>query len=283
MTDRQQEQIALHALGALTPEEARLLEGEWRYDARLREEHAELQDTAAEIARLLPEEAPPEELRAQLLKKLKAHRRAGVTPFTAPLRLLKSPWVAWAAAAAIAVAAAGLWTSNRQLEKRVTTLVQSEAAAHGNTKEMQDRESALKNQVAQADSKISAMLQEIEALKKGFEVKRVEVAMLRASVKKYEEGEVMVVWDQDKQEGLIKLSHMPPAQTAKDYQLWVFCSNQATPVNAGVVQVNDKGEAVIPFKPTKHIGRATRFALSLEKQGGVQEVEGQVILASAVQ
>ena len=281
MTDRQQEQIALHALDALTPEEVRLLESEWRYDPRLREEHAELADVAAELARLLPPETPPAEVREQLLATLKRKRRAKVTPISVAMGVVRSPWIAWAAAAVIAVSAAGLWTANRELSNRVTTLVKSEVAAQGEVAEARKQQEQLKSQVAEADGKYSKLLTEAEQLRKGIAVASMEVAMLRASVKRYEEGEVLVVWDQSKQEGLIKLAHMPTVQPGKDYQLWVICKQQRAPVNAGVVKVDEKGEATVIFHPVKHIAEVAKFAVSLEKEGGVPEVEGPVILASS--
>lgn len=280
MTDRQQEQIALHALEALTPEEVRLLESEWRYDARLREEHAELAEVAAEIAHLLPSETPPADVREELLATLKRQRRAKITPLSVAGKVVKSPWVAWAAAAAIAVSAAGLWTANRELSNRVTTLVQSEVAAKDEAIEAKSRQAELSTQVADADTRYAKLLTETEQLRKGIAVASMEVAMLRASVKRYEEGEVLVVWDQSKQEGLIKLAHMPAVQPGKDYQLWVICKQQRNPVNAGVVKVDENGEATVVFHPAKRIAEVAKFAVSLEKEGGVPEVEGPVILAS---
>jgi cell division protein FtsB len=280
MTDRQQEQIALHALDALTPEEVRLLEGEWRYDARMREEHAELAEAAAEIVHLLPPETPPAEVREQLLATLKRQRRAKVTPMTVASRVVRNPWIAWAAAAAIAVSAAGLWTANRELNNRVTTLVKSETAAQGEVADARKARDELKTQIADADTRYTKLSSEAEQLRKGIAVASMEVSMLRASVKRYEEGEVLVVWDQSKQEGIIKLAHMPTAQPGKDYQLWVFCKQQRTPVNAGVVRVDEKGEASVIFHPVKHIAEVAKFAVSLEKEGGAPEVEGPVILAS---
>src|SRR4051812_39356663 len=105
MTGHQEEMCALHALRMLSPEEVRLLESESRYDARLRETLEEFEETAAEIARLLPEEAPPEELRSQLMARLKDRTRANAKPLISPVRLIRSPLLAWAAAIALSVVA----------------------------------------------------------------------------------------------------------------------------------------------------------------------------------
>lgn len=282
MTDRQEEMIALHALSTLTPEEVRLLESEARYDARLREALAEFQDSAAEIARLLPEEAPPEEARAELLAALKIHARGQGGGFASPFRLLRSPLVAWAAAAAVAVVAAGLWASRRQLDQRVLALTQSETAAQGEVAEARAAKAGLEKQVADANAKASGLEVELDRVKQSFKLASMEVACLRSGLKRYEEGLATVVWDQEKQEGLLKLEHMPSAQANKDYQLWVICKECQHPVSAGVVKVGADGVTTLTFKPSHRIAKALKFAISVEDQGGVPEksADGPIILAS---
>lgn len=282
MTDRQEEMLALHALRTLTPEEVRLLESESRYDARLREALGEFEDTAAELARLLPEEAPSAELRTQVLASLKAHARTNVVSFASPLRLLRSPMVAWAAAAAIAIVAVGLWTGRRQLDQRVKALTLSETAAQGDVAKARAAQLESEKQLADASSKASGLALELERVKQSFELSRMEVATMRSSLKRYEEGTALVVWNQEKQEGLLKLEHMPSVQANKDYQLWVICKECQHPVSAGVIKVGADGVTTITFKPSHRIVKALKFAISVEAQGGVPEksADGPIILAS---
>src|SRR4051812_47313522 len=128
MTGHQEEMCALHALRMLSPEEVRLLESESRYDARLRERLEEFEETAAEIARLLPEEAPPEELRVQLLARVKERARGNAMPLITPFRLIRSPIVAWAAAIALSVAAYSMWKRSHALDGEIVALKQSESS-----------------------------------------------------------------------------------------------------------------------------------------------------------
>ena len=281
MTDHQEEMLALHALRTLTPEEVRLLQSESRYDARMRETLEEFEDVAAEIARLVPEEAPPEELRAQLLTRLKVHARGNVTPFSTPFRLLRSPVIAWAAAAVIAVGAVGLWTKNVQLDKRVVALTQSETDAQGQVKAARDAQSDLQKQVADATSKISSLNGELENVKQSFAASNMKLAMLQSSLARYEGTRTAVAWNQEKQEGLLKIENMPEVPVNKDYQLWVICKQCQHPVNAGVVKVTADGTTSITFKPIKHIAEPLKFAISVEAQGGAAETPaGQIIFAS---
>lgn len=280
MTERQEEQAALHALSALSAEEARLLQGEWRYDARMREEFAELEDAAAQVALLLPPDEGAAELRSGVLAALKAHRRAKSSLLAVPLRLVKSPWVAWAAAAAIALAALGTWTRNWQLGRRVSALINSETAAQAAVVSAGELQRELEKKLADATAKAESLKGELEKINQGYALTRMELAMLKSSSKRYEYGEVLVVWNQEKQEGMIELKNMPPPLPNKDYQLWVICKQQRAPVNAGVIKVDAQGVGRVAFKPVKPIAELAKFAISLEKEGGAPEVTGQIVLAS---
>jgi anti-sigma-K factor RskA len=111
-----------------------------------------------------------------------------------------------------------------------------------------------------------------------------ELAVLRATSpnSRYTEGSAAVVWNQDKQEGILKIENMPGVQATKDYQLWVICKQCNHPVNAGVVKVEADGTTSITFKPTEHIAQALKFAISVEEKGGVakKSPDGPIILAS---
>jgi anti-sigma-K factor RskA len=273
MTDHQEEMLALHAVRTLTPEEVRLLESESKYDARMRETLEEFEETAAEIARLLPEEAPPPEMRSQILSELKAHVRGNVTPFTVPLRILRSPFVAWAAAAAIAVAAVSQWNRNRQFDQTIAALSQSDAAAQKAAEKARADMQAVERRLADMTAKNSDLTAELKRVNAEFAVANMQVAMLRSvsGVKRYDEATSLVVWNQEKQEGLLKLENMPAVQPNKDYQLWIICKQCQHPVSAGVVKVNNQGVTTITFKPSNHIAQALKFAISIEEQGGVPE------------
>jgi anti-sigma-K factor RskA len=284
MTDHQEEMLALHAMRTLTPEEVRLLESESRYDPRMRETLEEFEETAAEIARLLPEDAPPENSRSQILAQVKARARGNVVPFSAPFRLFRSPIVAWAAAAVIAFGAFGLWKQNHQLDQRAASLAQSEATAKASADKARAEEQDLVKKLADADTRISDLSHQVQDLNSKLGVKNMELAVLRATSanSRYAEGTAAVVWNQEKQEGILKIENMPGVQASKDYQLWVVCKQCKHPVSAGVVKVDADGTTSITFKPTEHIAEALKFAISVEEKGGVpvKSETGPIILAS---
>jgi anti-sigma-K factor RskA len=50
------------------------------------------------------------------------------------------------------------------------------------------------------------------------------------------------------------------------------------PVDAGIVRVDSTGFAKVDFKPVTEVTDASKFALSVEKEGGVPKGEGPIVL-----
>ena len=81
-----------------------------------------------------------------------------------------------------------------------------------------------------------------------------------------------VRWSQAEQGGLMRLTGLAPNDPAESqYQLWIFDADrdERYPVDGGVFDVPASGKAVVPFAPRVPVGRATLFAVSVERPGGV--------------
>jgi anti-sigma-K factor RskA len=153
---------------------------------------------------------------------------------------------------------------------------------------------ALQQQLAKVEASNQSYQQELAKRAKANEDLKVElahlikvndsaqmqIATLQSTVKEYKQGVAVVVWNSEKQEGILRLEKMPPVDSNKDYQLWVVDPKQVKPVNAGIVKVDEQGFAKVQFKPTIDVSKADKFALSVEKKGGVPQNEGPIILLS---
>ncbi len=282
MTDRQEEQAALYALRMLNPEEAQAFEAEMQRDGALRELVVSLEMTSAEMALLMPHEAAPPDLRAQIMSEVKSSRRAGAAvPHHDTFRMIASPWLAWAAAIALAVGSFSLWNEKERLQEKVAALTQSESVAQQQVITSTSRYESVEKQVETAHQKMVGLTAEITRLNQTNVLARMEVATLRSSISSYENGVAVIVWDNEKQEGKLKLEKMPPVQANKDYQLWVVDKQNPTqPVSAGVVKLSPDGTATMSFKPVEPVSSATAFALSVEAEGGIprKTEEGPIVL-----
>ena len=122
---------------------------------------------------------------------------------------------------------------------------------------------------ARSSRRTRSVTGEVDRLQKVNALARMEVAQLKTTLKRFDEGVAVVVWDSEKQEGKLRLDKMPPITPAKDYQLWVIDKKKPAPVNAGVVRVDPRGSVVFTFKPVEPVTDVAKFALSIEKQGGI--------------
>lgn len=277
MTDRQEEQAALYALHTLDEHEKRILQSEMKVDARLREAVAEFEEASAELAHLLPVEAPPPELKDRLMAEIRRNRRSNVILGTV-FGLVRSPWVAWAAAACLAIGVFQLQQGKKNVAAQIPALAASEEAARQELLAAQEAQKALEARLQAETEKTSSLSDEVVRLKESNAVSKMEVATLRSSLKRYEEGVAVVVWDSNAQQGQLKLEKMPPVLPNKDYQLWVIDKGRSTPVDGGIVKVNDRGRATVTFKPALPITDVSKFAISVEKEGGVPVGEGPIIM-----
>lgn len=86
-----------------------------------------------------------------------------------------------------------------------------------------------------------------------------------------------VVWSDKSQSGYMRFRGLKPNDpTVEQYQLWIFdeARNAEHPVDGGVFDLaaaegNEAGETVIPINAKLPITKATLFAITVEKPGGV--------------
>jgi anti-sigma-K factor RskA len=138
----------------------------------------------------------------------------------------------------------------------------------------------LKGRMTEATKSTNSLKQEIARLSRANSTALTQIAMLQATVSEYKQGVAVVVWNPEKQEGILKLEKMPQLDSARDYQLWVVDPAHPKPISAGVVRVNNDGFAKVDFKPVIDIDNAKNFAISVEKAGGVKDNEGPIVLLS---
>ena len=121
---------------------------------------------------------------------------------------------------------------------------------------------------------------EIVDLQSKNDVCQMQVAMLDSMSGKPQQGIAVVIWDPSTQTGVLKGEDMPRPAANQDYQLWAVDSRHPQPVNAGVFNVDDKGVAKAMFKPAQPVNGQCKFAVSIERKGGVPQHEGPIVMGS---
>lgn len=89
----------------------------------------------------------------------------------------------------------------------------------------------------------------------------------------------IVVWDAEQETGLLAVPHLPAIAADQDYQLWVYDPAYPTPVNGGVIAMQEEGGATLAFKPVQPVKQVVRFAITVENKGGATRGEGPVVLS----
>lgn len=90
-----------------------------------------------------------------------------------------------------------------------------------------------------------------------------------------------VVWSQDRQAGVMRLSGLPRNDPSREqYQLWIFDAGQEHPVDGGVFDVTGD-EMLVPIDAKLRVQEPTLFAVTVEKPGGVVVSDQQRIVLVA--
>lgn len=299
MDEQHEELAALHALRALDDSEQSALEIELARDAEFEKLALELEDTVAAMAAVAPAANPPAHLKTAIMEKIRERASAKKLSPATSSSTTRFQALSWGIAAVLAAGCFWLWNERTQLAQQVAAMTEVEAEARQQLITVRDERDSLdqKNaetarQLAQLTSQLDFLRQnnqltqqqvvtltrEITELRKKDAFAQVQIATLKTTVDAYKQGVAVVVWDSEKHQGVLKLEKMPPVEAGKDYQLWVVDPKNPSPVNAGVVQVDAQGFAKVDFKPVVDVSEAAKFALSVERKGGVPNNEGPIVL-----
>jgi len=254
MIDERHEELAsLYVLDLLEAAERAAFEQELRSSQELAGLVRELEVSAAALGSSITPVAPPARVKAAILDEIKLPGESEkVVPF------VRSSVIAWALAAGFALLA-GIETKER---------------LNMYDQYMQTRSASVK--LAQEKNQLQT---EIAKLESENHFSQLKIATLGALVDTYAKGSVVVLWDEQKQTGVIKVTNMPPPAADRDYQLWVVDSTYPQPVSAGIFRVEASGMVRAEFHPVKPIHKATTFAISIEQKGGVPQHKGPIIMA----
>jgi anti-sigma-K factor RskA len=144
-------------------------------------------------------------------------------------------------------------------------------------------------QGASLRSQLAAQAGHINELMASAELARTESADLRQTVAKLRESNRLAtfrialldsllaaapktiavsVWDNERQDGVFIVRNLKPLPSDEDYQLWIIDPKYPSPVDAGVFQVDAKGNVREDFRAKLPIQTANQFAVTIERKGG---------------
>lgn len=78
-----------------------------------------------------------------------------------------------------------------------------------------------------------------------------------------------IVWSNSAQKGFVTFRGLPVNDKNKEtYQLWIFDKNRKNPVSAGIFDVTQTGEIIVPLNSALPIQEPIMFGVTAEKPGG---------------
>lgn len=245
ISEEQQDQAALHALGLLPADEAERLERAMDADVELRNLVRDLRDAAAALTHGLPDVAPPAALRDRVLNEIAGSKAVvaadpghedvrKVVPFRLPT------WIPWALAASLLALCGVLGTERMRLQRDLLA------------------------------ARLADPLAEVALFDLATTGDRVPAA-----------ARATVAWEPASQRGILRVTGLPAPEPGKDYQLWTIGAGSPDAISAGVVHVDPSGAARIEFHTVTPVqGPPKIFAVSVEQAGGSPTHEGPLILKS---
>jgi len=299
--ERFEELAAMNALGMLENDEKRALDGAVARDKEVRSLTLELEQVTAELAYLVKPVEPP----ANMKKRIRAKMRAKGVKGAGVSRGVIIGGTGWALAASFALASVWLWQQRASMTQQLAAASRAIAPVNNpatpvvddgkartleeELKKRRDEFEAQKQALAkeietlnkretEANAQNARLTAEVAALKEQEQQSQLQIATLESKVWEYRRSEMLVVWDQKRSQGVVMLDKMPKVDSDKDYQLWVVDPSKPNPVSAGVVTVDSKGSVKTIFKPVEAVSGEAKFALSIEKKGGVPKSEGQLLM-----
>lgn len=251
--------LALHALQALSREDSAAVRAHLAACAACRAELAAMNGDLAALALSVPRHAPPEGARARFLARIAAHpqaqpaAKAPVIPMKPARRV--ATWIPWAAAAAMLALAACLQMKVGDLQREL------------------DRQSALVAAQTAANARAQEVLDVLTA-------PHAQHVLLTASGTR-PAPTARAVYLPSRGALILQASNLDPLPAGKTYELWVIPASGAAPIPAGLFRPDAAGSAslVLPHVPAGVTAKA--FGVTIENAGGSATPTAPIVLSGA--
>lgn len=284
------DQACLYVLGMLPKDAADSFATDLTNDPELTDFVAALHNATLALAAGVPRQELPADHKRKLLAALSEQAKRSLP---AAQNIKPGPWksvIPWGAAAAFAVL--GLWqgktaqdaaglaqtrgdqlaTLEAQYTQAQQSLTQTSSELEQSRTDLQTQRTlaqTLQTQIATSDAERQALAARLSAAEARDLLAQAKVAVLSSLIKNNPKALAVSLWDQTKQNGVLIVENLPKLAPGKDYQLWVLDPAIAAPVSAGVFKVDADGKVRLQFKPTQAVPSPGKFAVTIEKEGGV--------------
>jgi len=295
--ERHEDLAALAALDLLTTAEQAEFTAALAHHLELATLAASLRSTAAELAHIAPVAEPPADLKIRLLNTIAlqvSSARATLAQGPRSAILPFPTWIGFATAACFACLAAyfaqayfnesalnSAFRDQQTLADLSLRSTKNQLAAERliTQRELADAEKRANDSAALITTLESRLAETKQQLLAQGTLADYKIAMLASLLGTSSQAGAVAVWNPASQEGVLTVQKLPALAADKDYQLWVVDPQYSIPVDGGVFKVDPTtGEGRFIFHPNRPVQTVAKFAVSLERKGGVPKAEGPMVL-----
>jgi anti-sigma-K factor RskA len=295
--ERHEDLAALAALDLLTPAEQAEFTAALVEHPELAAIAASLRSTAAELAHTAPAAEPPADLKIRLLKTIAGDASAARVPIVTASRskILPFPtWIGFATAACFACLTAyfaqayfnqsalnSAFRDQQNLADLSLRSTKNQLAAERliAQRELADAAKRAADTAALITTLESRLAETKQQLFAQGTLADYKIATLASLLGNSPQAVAVAIWNPASQEGVLTVQKLPALAADKDYQLWVIDPQYSIPVDGGVFKVDPTtGEGRLVFHPNRPVQTVAKFAVSLERKGGVPKAEGPMVL-----
>ncbi len=283
--ERTEESAALYAFDLLEGADKAAFEAALTRKPGLRILVDELRATTTALGGLVPNAAPSAALRERVLAiptRSSRTDRPTTAPAMAPVIPFHLPaWTGWAVAAGFAVATG--WFAQLYVATEGELVAAREGAAFArieteSVRQLLEAERLLAQRhildQRTAESRVAQLQQQAD-------LAQLKITSLASLLGNSPEAQAIAVWSPAAQQGVLTVEKLPALAADRDYQLWVVDPQYPIPVDGGVFTVDPStGSARLEFRPKQPVAQVAKFAISLERKGGVPKAEGPMVLLS---
>lgn len=162
------------------------------------------------------------------------------------------------------------------LESRLAEASRGAADSSRQLEASREQIASARRELTARDQRVADLSRQLSAQGKLADYK---IATLASLLGNSPQALAVAVWNPANQEGVLTVQKLPALAADKDYQLWVVDPQYPIPVDGGVFRVDPvTGDARMNFHPNQPIKTVAKFAVSLERKGGVPKAEGPMVL-----
>lgn len=279
-----EELASLHAFGLLEGAERAEFEKQLESDAALRARYEALCATANALAFSAPAAETSRRLRDRVMASVASEAPGAASAPVAVAPIVRpnfTSWIAWGVAAALAVSIVGLGSLQLKLQRSLQIERDRNALREVERQQLANALETERILAAHQALALSTAQEKIAHLQQEADVAQLKISALASLLSDSPDAQAIAVWNPTQQKGVLTVSKLPALAADKDYQLWVVDPAYPNPVDGGVFTVDaETGEARIEFTPDQPINQVAKFAVSLERKGGVPKAEGPMVLLS---